>query len=260
MADGRWDLGALVKRDIARAGVAPGRTGRSRFSRSRSSTAASRCRIRSTSAPAHVPTDFQQLNALFSFAYVPVHWTLDFSRVVLDRPRAGSLGRPAQRHASAAARTAGSSSSFAVQTARSAFTLDGTIDTATKPTALEPAGARAALRVSGMVRRHPRPEEHRRRGLVRHVAQGSGQSARDRPAISPAPAAACKGRLTLDTSVPGWHGAGAVDVERLNLARWLNRDDRPSDITGHVTFDLALELGRHFPRGMYAFEDRTRCT
>src|SRR5206468_4416142 len=62
-----------------------------------------------------------------------------------------------------------------------------------------------------------------------------------------------KGRLTLDTSVPGWHGAGAVDVSRLNLARWLNRADRPSDITGHVTFDLALELGRHFPRGLYAF-------
>jgi hypothetical protein len=64
---------------------------------------------------------------------------------------------------------------------------------------------------------------------------------------------AIKGRLTLDTSVPGWHGRGEVDVDRLNLARWLNRDDRPSDISGHVTFDLALELGRHFPRGMYAF-------
>src|SRR5262249_604515 len=62
------------------------------------------------------------------------------------------------------------------------------------------------------------------------------------------------GRLTLDTSVPGWHGAGAVDLTRLNLARWLNRDDRPSDITGHVTFDLALALGRHFPRGVYTFE------
>ncbi len=54
--------------------------------------------------------------------------------------------------------------------------------------------------------------------------------------------------------MPGWHGAGAVDVTRLNLARWLNRDDRPSDITGHVTFDLALQLGRHFPRGMYGFQ------
>src|SRR5581483_7556570 len=30
--------------------------------------------------------------------------------------------------------------------------------------------------------------------------------------------------------------------------------DRPSDITGHVTFDLALELGIHFPRGAYKFD------
>src|SRR5206468_1809835 len=55
------------------------------------------------------------------------------------------------------------------------------------------------------------------------------------------------------TTVPGWHGAGTVAVDRLNLARWMNRPDRPSDITGRVTFDLALELGRHFPRGMYTF-------
>src|SRR5205807_4046004 len=63
-----------------------------------------------------------------------------------------------------------------------------------------------------------------------------------------------RGQLTLDASVPGWHGKGAVDVTRLNLAWWLNRKDRPSDITGHVTFNLALELGRHFPRGMYTFD------
>src|SRR5207247_3084615 len=67
---------------------------------------------------------------------------------------------------------------------------------------------------------------------------------------------AITGALTLDTTVPGWHGAGAVDVERLNLARWLNRSDRPSDISGHVTFNLALELGRRFPRGVYTFEGR----
>jgi autotransporter translocation and assembly factor TamB len=62
--------------------------------------------------------------------------------------------------------------------------------------------------------------------------------------------------LTLDTSVPGWHGAGTVTIDRLNLARWLNRDDRPSDISGTVTFDLALELGQHFPRGVYDFTGR----
>src|SRR5262249_41440320 len=62
------------------------------------------------------------------------------------------------------------------------------------------------------------------------------------------------GQVTLDTSVPGWRGAGKVKVDRLNLARWLDRDDRPSDITGDVSFDLALELGRHFPRGRYTFD------
>ena len=54
--------------------------------------------------------------------------------------------------------------------------------------------------------------------------------------------------------MPGWHGAGAVDVARINLARWLNRPDRPSDVTGHVVFDLDLDLGKHFPRGSYEFD------
>ncbi len=56
--------------------------------------------------------------------------------------------------------------------------------------------------------------------------------------------------------MPGWRGAGTLDVERINLARWLNNDQRPSDITGRVAFDLALELGRHFPRGVYRFDGR----
>ena len=105
-----------------------------------------------------------------------------------------------------------------------------------------------------MVRRAARPHEHRDRER-RSTRRSRGRSTRSTPICgSPAPAARVHGRLTLDTSVPGWHGTGAVDVERLNLARWLNRDERPSDITGHVTFNLALELGRRFPRGMYTFD------
>lgn len=60
--------------------------------------------------------------------------------------------------------------------------------------------------------------------------------------------------LSLDTTVPGWHGTGTADVSRLNVSRWFNRPDRPSDITGHATFDLDLDLGRRFPRGRFAFE------
>src|SRR5262249_11905594 len=51
-----------------------------------------------------------------------------------------------------------------------------------------------------------------------------------------------------------WRGAGAVNVATLNLARWLNNEERRSDVTGRVTFDLALELGRRFPRGVYTFD------
>jgi len=66
-----------------------------------------------------------------------------------------------------------------------------------------------------------------------------------------------KGAFVLDTTTPGWQAHGAVDVERLNLADWLSRDDRPSDITGHVTFgltDVGLRAGGHFPIGTYAFD------
>lgn len=63
-----------------------------------------------------------------------------------------------------------------------------------------------------------------------------------------------RGTVTLDTTVPGWHGVGRLDVSALDLARWLNRPDRPSDITGHIDFDLDLELGRRFPRGPYTFD------
>ena len=66
-----------------------------------------------------------------------------------------------------------------------------------------------------------------------------------------------KGVFALDTTAPGWQAHGAVDVERLNLADWLNRSDRPSDITGHVTFgltDVGLRAGGHFPIGTYAFD------
>lgn len=65
---------------------------------------------------------------------------------------------------------------------------------------------------------------------------------------------AIRGAFVLDTTVPGWRGAGSVNVERLDLSRWMTRPDRSSDISGRVDFDLALELGRGFPRGSYTFD------
>ncbi len=80
MADGRWDLGALIKRDTSERN----RSGPNRPIHIQSiEVVDGRISLQDPLdfGAAHVPTDFQQLNALFSFAYVPVHWTLDFSRV-----------------------------------------------------------------------------------------------------------------------------------------------------------------------------------
>ena len=250
MADGRWDLGALVRRESRE----QDRTGPNRPIQIQSiEVIDGRISLQDPLdfGPAHVPTDFQQLNALFSFAYFPVRWTLNFNRVswvghapdLSVSPLSGTFGRGPNGWFF---------ERFAVQTAQSAYTLDGTIDTEKKPTTLnlQVRAPRFAFQEwSGVIR-----------GLRNIAVNASFETSLKGPVNALATdvrlsgtGGAITGRLTLDTSVPGWHGNGAVDVDRLNLARWLNRDDRPSDITGRVTFDLALELGRHFPRGMYAF-------
>ena len=251
MADGHWDLGALIKRDSRE----QNRSGPNRPIQVQSiEVIDGRVSLQDPLdfGAAHVPTDFQQLNALFSFVYVPVHWTLDFSRVswighapdlsvdlLSGRFGLGPKGWFFER--------------FDVRTARSRYALDGTIDTGTKPTTLKlqvHAERFAFQEWAGVLR-----------GLKSIAVSASFDTSLNGPVDRlvtdlrlSGTGGGVTGRLILDTSVPGWHGAGAVDVDRLNLGRWLDNADRPSDITGHVTFDLALELGRHFPRGMYTFQ------
>ena len=250
MADGRWDLAALVKRDSRE----ENRTGPTRPILVQSIEVIDghiSLQDPLDFGSAHVPTDFQSLNALFSFAYYPVRWTLNFTRLawvghapdLSVNPLTGVLGRGPNGWFF---------ERFSVHTPRSAFTLDGGVDNSADPTtvSLQVRAPRFAFQEwAGVIRglkdiAIDASFETSLKGPVNRIATdlqlaGTGGSV--------------KGQLTLDTSVPGWHGAGAVDVDRLNLARWLDRANRPSDITGHVTFDLALELGRRFPRGMYAF-------
>ena len=92
MADGRWDLGALVKRDSRE----QNRTGPNRPIEIQSiEVIDGRISLQDPLdfGAAHVPTDFQQLNARFSFAYFPVRWTLNFDRCP------GSATRPISRSA-----------------------------------------------------------------------------------------------------------------------------------------------------------------
>jgi hypothetical protein len=251
--DGRWDLGALVRRDTRE----QERTGPSRPIEVQSiEIVDGRISLHDPLdfGPAHVPTEFEALNAKFAFAYFPVRWKLTFDHISWIG-RAPDLS--VQRLAGVFGRGPGGwfFEQFSVDTARSAFTLDGRIDTSRKPTGLElqvRAPRFAFQEWSGVLR-----------GLKNIAVEGSFDTSLTGPVTElvttlnlAGTGGSVKGTLTLDTSVPGWHGKGAVDVDRLNLARWLNRPDRPSDISGHVTFNLALELGRHFPRGVYTFEGR----
>jgi hypothetical protein len=250
-ADGRWDLGALVRRDARE----QERTGPSRPIEVQSiEIIDGRISLRDPLdfGAAHVPTEFEALNANFAFAYFPVRWKLTFDRV-------SWIGRAPDLSVTRLAGLFGRGPGgwffehFSVDTARSAFVLDGRINTERKPTELDLQvhAARFAFQEwSGVLR-----------GLKNIAVDSAFDTSLKGPVNRLATnlqlagtGGSVKGALILDTSVPGWHGAGAVDVERLNLARWLNRTDRPSDITGHVTFNLALELGRHFPRGVYTFE------
>lgn len=252
-ADGKWDLGSLVKREARE----EERTGPSRP-----------IEVQAIQiidghislldplefGAAHVPTDFESLNASFRFAYFPVRWSLVFDRV-------SWIGHAPNLSVTRLAGTFGHGptgwffDNFVVETPRSAFTLAGRIDRSRQPTELD-------LHVVA-----PRFAFQEWSGVIRGLKDIAVEAAFDTSLKGPVSAlgttlqltgsgGGVKGELTLDTTVPGWHGSGAVDIDRLNLARWLNRDDRPSDITGHVTFDLALELGRHFPRGVYAFKGR----
>jgi autotransporter translocation and assembly factor TamB len=253
MADGRWDLGALVKRESRE----QERTGPNRPIQIQSIEVVDGhvfLRDPLDFGAAHVPTDFQRLNASFSFTYVPVRWTLDFARVswlgygpdLSVDPLSGRFGRGPNGWFF---------ERFVVNTPQSRFGLDGTIRPGPEgvPTVFD-------LKVSA-----PRFAFQEWSGVLRGLRNIAISSSFDVSLKGPTngfdadidlkgTGGAVRGRVTLDSSVPGWLGRGAVDVERLNLARWLNREERPSDITGHVTFDLALELGRRFPRGRYRFD------
>jgi autotransporter translocation and assembly factor TamB len=249
--DGRWDLGALIRRETQQ----EQRRGPQRPIEIQGIEIVDADIVLHDPlnfGAAHVPTHFASLNASASFRYVPVQWQLRFNRLhwVGSAPQltvtalTGGFGR---------ASIGWFFDHLSVQTPRSAFTLDGRIDTEQKPTFLDlsvHADQFAFQEWSGILR-----------GLRNIAVQASfdtrlkGPTGKLETVLNlKSSGGDIEGRFTLDTTVPGWHGAGAVNVGRLNLARWMNRADRPSHITGRVTFDLALELGRRFPRGVYAFD------
>jgi hypothetical protein len=249
--DGRWELANLVKREARQ----EERTGPSRPIEIASIELRDSTVVLSDPVvfgAAHIPTRYESLNGTFSFKYVPVRWTLDM-RDVSWRGSAPDL--TLQRLSGGIENGPGGLAFHAltVQTPRSLFTLSGRVEKGDQPTTIdlqvhatrfafqEWGGVITGLRNIAVDARF----DTTLRGPLTHLAtdlsfQSDGGGVR--------------GALVLDTTVPGWHGAGTVTADRIELARWLNRPDRPSDISGRVTFDLAFGFGQHFPRGSYAFD------
>jgi autotransporter translocation and assembly factor TamB len=252
-SDGRWDIAAMVKRERQEGP----RTGPNRpivVQRIEITEGTVQLSDPLDFGAAHAPTHYDAIDAVFAFAYYPVRWRLDFDHMswsgsapdlTMNR-LAGALGN-------------GPGGWFfdklAIQTPQSDYTLSGRVLRSAQPTALdlEVHAKRFAFQEwSGVLR-----------GLKNIAVEAAFETTLKGPLSQlgtdidlRGSGGAVKGHLTLDTTVPGWRGAGTVDVQKINLARWLNNQQRPSNITGRVAFDLALELGRHFPRGVYRFDGR----
>ena len=250
-ADGRWDIAAIVKRE-RREGEQTG-PGRPIVIQS-IEIDDGRVTLHDPLdfGATHAPTDYERLDARFAFAYYPVRWRLDFTSVSF-------LGHAPELTMTRLSGALGNGPGgwffdrLSVDTPRSSFTVAGRVIRGDRPTELD---------LAANARRFSFQEWG---GVLRGLRSIAVEASFDTTLKGPlsrlgtdlrlrGTGGSVTGRLTLDTSVPGWRGAGTVDVATLNLARWLNNPERPSDITGRVTFDLALELGRRFPRGVYTFD------
>jgi autotransporter translocation and assembly factor TamB len=249
-ADGRWDLAALVKRQAReQERTGPGRPIHLLSVEVIDGTIELRNPF--SFGAAHVPTRFDALNTSLSFDYEPVNWRLEFVEMSW-RGTAPDLTIERLTGGIASASPGLSFKQLKVVTPKSEFVLDGLIARDRQPSVLDlqvDAQRFAFQEWAGIIN-----------GLKNIAVEGAFGARLKGPLAAlttdltlRSTGGNVRGPLVLDTTVPGWHGRGTVELERLNLAKWFNRPDRPSDITGNATFDLALDLG-HVPHGSYTFE------
>lgn len=249
-AEGRWNLGRLVRPRPARppSGNPPRPV---TFDHVEIVDGTIEFRNQLLFGPTNVPRRFEALNADLSFELRAPAWSLTLHRAAWH----GLDPELTVTNLTGGLATDASGWTFnrlRVETPRSDYTVGGSVRRAPAPTVLDLdiAATRLAFQEWGGLL-----------GGLKNIAVDAAFTARlsgplDRLATTIAmksTGGGIDGSFVLDSSVPGWHGAGVATVSRLDLARWFNRPDRPSDISGQVDFDLDLDLGRHFPRGKYTF-------
>ncbi|MFN7984025.1 MAG: AsmA family protein, partial [Vicinamibacterales bacterium] len=249
VADGRWNLTSLIRRETPSAPSKGGRRIRINTLTVHDGSATFRTPI--TLGIAHVPTEMSAINAGLSIETRPGAWTIGIEslaftgaapqlqvqriegaidggtdgwalrslRVVTDRSEFLTDGRVTRRDGP-------SQIDFTVNAARFDFQEWGGVITA-----VSSINVRSAFdaRLTGLT-------------TAMQTTLGIRSSAGDIAAD-----------VLFDTTRPGWHGKGFATVQRLDLAPWLGKPDRPSDISGRIDFDLDLVTPRKFPRGTFAF-------
>jgi TamB, inner membrane protein subunit of TAM complex len=249
LPDGRWDIAGLLNR---RTPSQPRLGPRRQLHLPRIDIADGDVELRTpvSFGAAHIPTHFVALNGQIRFDDDGTAWRVELARLswigkapdlTMDNLTGAFTNRAGDFVFEA----------LSVQSPRTAFVVDGSVDRTPGPAVfdLDVKAARFTFQEwSGILN-----------GL-RSIAIESAFDARLKGPLSKlsvdlnmrSNGGNVRGPFVLDTTVPGWHGTGTIDLERLNLARWLNREDRPSDISGRVKFDFALNLG-HAPTGPYEF-------
>lgn len=247
--DGRWNLASLVKREAPSGPSSGGRHVRINSLVVRDGAVSLRTPV--TLGIAHVPTEMSALNTSLSFETKPGAWTVGVNslsfvgaaptltvqriegaidggsdgwtlrslRVVTDRSEVLTNGRVTRRDGA-------SDLDFTASAARFDFQEWGGVITALSSMAVRSA---FDVRLTGQMT-----------AMQTNIAlrSNAGDIAAD---------------VLFDTTRPGWHGKGTANVQRLDLAPWLGKPDRPSDISGRIDFDLDLITPRKFPRGSFAF-------
>ncbi|MEQ1869166.1 MAG: translocation/assembly module TamB domain-containing protein [Vicinamibacterales bacterium] len=251
LPDGRWDLGTLIRRTAQEAGQrGPGRP----LHLHQIDVTDAEIILESplTFGIAHLPTHYSALNARFSFDYQPATWRLAFERASW-RGQAPTFDVESFAGAITNTPEAWGLESLAVQTPRSRVLVNGTVDRRQAPAvlSLDVRADRFAFQEWGGVVASVAniavegPFVATLRGPVKQL---------DTTLQLSSTGGGVDGRFTLDTTRPGWRAAGRASLQRLDLARWLNKADDASDISGAVTFDINMPPESHFPRGTYAFD------
>jgi autotransporter translocation and assembly factor TamB len=247
-ADGRWNLGSILKRSAQPAGQ-PMRT----FLLERidivngSVVLADPLQL----GAAHVPRRYDGLNVTLSFGYTRGAWQARIARASWTAP-SPELTVNALSGVVGHAPDGWLFENLLVETPATHFTLTGRVYQRAAPTTLDfdvRAGRFSFQEWSNVL---PGLKNIAVDADFDTHLQGPLNALRTDLRLS-GTGGAVAGMFVLDTTVPGWHGRGTVDIRRLDLARWLSRQDRPSNITGKVAFDLDFGFGLHLPRGTYSF-------